>query len=133
MTDRVTVEYPELRRNLKEAAWCLSDQSYQKTVWGNPSDPPPDNMFPFEDAVAYVLDDMAFDELGVLVGKVLIDECELAALRNLVRRLGAVVDELGPRTSFGDVAGRSDWGEVRGAALSLLASLERGNRRAGIT
>ena len=127
LTPAGPVEYPVLRRNLKEAAWCLSDEKYQSTVWADAKMPPPDNMFPFGEAVAYVLDDMAPDQPWALVGKVLRDEVELAAFRRLVDTLGPIIDEIGPSASFADVGMRRDWEDVRRAAAGLLDVIERGD------
>lgn len=121
------VEYPVLRRNLKEAAWCLSDEQYQSTVWANTHTPPPDNLFPFGEAVAYVLDDMAPDQPTALIGRVLRDEREFACFQLLVETLGPIVDEIGARASFADVVGRRDWEDVRRAAAALVDVIERGD------
>jgi hypothetical protein len=121
------VRYPILRRNLKEAAWALSDEDYQARVWEAPTKPPPDNMFPFQEAVAYVLDDMAPDRPSGLVGEVLIDEDELASFDHLAESLVALVESIGPGGSFA-VASRSPaWHHVRRAAGALYRRLQKGD------
>jgi hypothetical protein len=127
MSDQV--EYPILRRNLKEAAWCLSDVDYQARVWGDPTKPPPDNMFPFGEAVAYVLDDMAPDLPSGLLGQVLINERELTTFSRLVESLKTVMARIGTRGSFSDASTLPQWEDVRSAARALHQELERGDAK----
>jgi hypothetical protein len=118
-----TASYPDLRRSLVQAAWCLSDEDFQSRIWTTPTQVPPDAAFPFGEAISFVLDDMRPDDPSALVGKVLLDERELAQFQELSESLSSLIERIGPMGTFADASHTPEWEQVRSSARQLHRTL----------
>jgi hypothetical protein len=113
-----------MRQNLLEAASCLGDREYQARVWAA-NVRPPDNMFTFEDAVDFVLNDIAAgDAPDRLVADVLGDTAAVDLLLTLHQWLEAVIEKIGPHGAFDAANELPEWDQVRTAATALRTALE---------
>jgi hypothetical protein len=117
------VKYIDMRFNLTLVCHDIADEKFHADVWVNPSLPPPDNRFTFDDAVAYIVDDLDFPIPETLVGSVLADETELAMFLELSSALNAMINRLGPYASYEEASASPEWDQAKSIARVLAEKL----------
>jgi hypothetical protein len=121
----MTVKYPQMRLNLREASRDLGDEAFHGEVWSNPSMPTPDNRFSFREAVAYVVDDLDVPSPQSLVGDVLADQTELTIFDELSSALNAMLKRIGSNGTYAGASTTPEWEQARLAARKLASVLAK--------
>lgn len=117
------VLFPEMRRDVQYAISALADEGYQRAVWIEHR-LPQDHLYDVEMACHAVLDDV--DVLGdgpALVGTVLRNDAELAAVEEVAKRLIAVIGDVGPMADYRTSCESPSWPSVVAAARRAVMVL----------
>jgi hypothetical protein len=117
------VKFPDMRADLLQATRDLSDERFHCEVWTHPTMPPPDNRFPFGEAISYIVDDLDMAHQQSLVGTVLTDETELALFLDLSSALNAMLNRIGPHATYVEASASPEWDQVKSAARTLAEKL----------
>jgi hypothetical protein len=111
--DAQPVNFPEMRREVQFAVAALADEHYQQRVWVNGVLPREPYAYDFDMACHALLDDTEIlDDPESLVGSILTDRAELAALADLAVRLRDLIDAAGKDADFGRARRSSYWQPV---------------------
>jgi len=112
-----------IRSRLQAAVAALCDRELQERLWVRGERHNAEELT-FDDAVLFIIDELATSNPAELVGHVLLDETELEAFLRLSKALEALVDAIGDHGTFADArnSGRV-WQECVDAATDLKRRL----------
>jgi hypothetical protein len=114
-----------MRVNLAAASRDLADETFHAEVWTNPRQPVPDKRFQFQEAVAYVVDDLDVRSPQTLIGDVLASEEEFARFEDLFQALNAMLKRIGSTGTYTQASATTEWQQVQAAARRLYEGLAR--------
>lgn len=119
------VRFPELRARIRTAAHALHDEQLHERLWLRGSRESTAELG-FDDTLLVFVDERDMFGPGDLVGNVLVDERESAALDAVRDAVLALIDRIGSRGSFQDAVVTDEvWQRCKGEAAQLDLLLNR--------
>jgi len=108
-----------IRSRLKAAVAALCNRELQERLWLRGERHNAEELT-FDDAVLFIIDELATSNPADLVGHVLLDDSELEAFLRLSKALEALVDAIGDRGTFLDARNSGQvWQRCVDAAADL--------------
>lgn len=118
--------YPEMRGELISHLRSLADPEYQVRVWVRGELAEGIQHDELDYVIHFIYDDTPLaSNAASCVGWFLIDQREVAALENLVRKLDALFDEHGLNLTDAEYISKPQWGKVVESAADALAIFDR--------
>jgi hypothetical protein len=112
-----------VRKRLDDVVTALSNEELHERLWLHGERRSADELT-FDDALLFVVDELATDEPDELVGHVLVDEIELTAFLRLSVALEQLASVIGDHGTFQDaVASGQPWRHVLAAAECVRIQL----------
>lgn len=121
MTD-TSVLYPEMRSRLRGAAAAFGDEELQERLWLQ-GDRKSAEEWAFEDAILYVIDQLAVGQAEELVGLVLANDAEVEAFRALSSAMESLVSAIGEEGTYADAMSAGPQWEDTVSAARVLGDL----------
>lgn len=121
MTD-TSVRYPEMRSRLRGAAAAFVDSELQERLWLKGERKSAEE-WNFEDAMLYVIDQLAVGHAEELVGLVLANDAELEAFRVLSSAMESLASAIGEEGTYADAMSAGPLWEDTVSAARILAEL----------
>jgi hypothetical protein len=120
-----TVAYPELRSRLRAAAAAFRDDELHERLWLRGKRISADE-WDFEDALLFIVDQLAAFDPGELVGLVLVNDLELQAFTALSSAMNSLLLAIGDDGTYADALNTgAHWQETVTAACVLERLLDK--------
>lgn len=121
------LEHPHMRMQLEGVLASLADVEHQTKVWLAPTDIERTDSFTL--CVNVLFDDLLLGERDEqeLVGDIVVDEEEARCIKNVIRLLDNLLEELGPEASDAQYVQHPRWLDIVTAANAAM-TLMKDNR-----